>query len=371
MAKTKERFVSASNTPPPVATLDTPGDGNVRRDRHERYLFNDQGKQNCERPYTRCTTVTDCLDDTFRLGQWGERKVAYGLSISPDLMAQMGMYRWQEEDKTAKGKKQQAIVQSIATDAKKRAGSSEEADKGTTLHHWCHAVVTGAITLAEVASSWRTDVAAMLAELDRMGFELMPEYCERSVIIPGLDSWVNDKGLLVPGTGGTFDATLRRKRDGKLYLGDYKTNAATKVAYRLGEYEMQLGVYSRGVALYNWYSLTWEEMPPVDQEIGIVINLPSGSGQCRMGELDLVSGWERAQLAAKVRADRRREHFWRPVTASPTDWEARLRGAQSVEELQEVGMRARKALGTLPADLLALGTALKEAMEDRQMTVHH
>jgi hypothetical protein len=66
---------------------------------------------------------------------------------------------------------------------------------------------------------------------------------------------------------------------------------------------MQLAVYAHGLP-YDPATATRGSWGGVNQEKGIIVHLPAGSGKCELHFVDIAQGWKGIELAMKVRAFR-------------------------------------------------------------------
>jgi hypothetical protein len=154
--------------------------------------------------------------------------------------------------------------------------------------------------------------------------------------------------------GGTFDRTLRYSGPGPLldlifedgmFIGDLKTGTTEYGQLKIAA---QLAIYSRGER-YDFTRFPVPELPerlqtgdpvkdwkkridrwkkvevsaeeaaqayspigPVNQDWGLVVNVPSGTGEGKLLWADLNLGWEMALLARTIRAARSRRGALRP-----------------------------------------------------------
>lgn len=270
-----------------------------KRDRWGRYLLPVPGKAKPQ-GHTRVTTLVKAIDDTSNLEKWACRMTAVGIAQSPDLQALVASHT---DDRDA--------LNRAVDEAKDRARTGAAANTGTALHKFCEMADAG---LPVPPGEWEPDVAAYRSTLDACGVEVLVDYMESIVRVGEL------------GAAGTFDRLVRI--GGRTYVADIKTGS---IDYGHTTIPAQLACYAHG-DLWNgeddpataYTSLA--EMG-VDQELGLIIHLPAGTGTCRLVWADLVAGWEIAKLCHTVREWRKRKDTFSDFdtpTANPDQDDAGL-----------------------------------------------
>lgn len=261
---------------------------------------------------TRTTTFVDCIEDKTSLATWGKRIVLIGSGIKPGL-AQAA----QELDPHDKDDKRK--LNALAEQAFIAGGGKEAADKGTYLHTLSEYVDRGQTIPGEPSEKDVADMAAYkMATLD-----LEVQRIEQFVVVPQvncagtLDRLIYYKG---PGPDGT-------EIEG-FFIADLKTGSTEYGGLKMAA---QLACYSHGLvydytkfpvdvydpkAFEKWkkQQFTAEEAAAaystlsenINQEWGIIISLPAGSGEASLLWADLTVGWEAALLALDIRAMRSR-----------------------------------------------------------------
>jgi hypothetical protein len=253
-----------------VTAAFTPLAADVKRDRWGRPLIvpPEGGKPEA---YTRVSTIAKVLDDKTALMRWKQRMTTMGIGLRPDL-AQLAAVVGDDKRK----------LDEIVEQAMAAADTSRAANVGTTLHKLTEHVDAGTLP-AHLPGETIADLTAY--EEAMRGIEILAS--EAFVVIDELKA------------AGTFDR-LVRVPDGRLMVGDLKTgqnepnyphSAATQVS-----------MYSRG-HLYDPERGRLGHLPSlgVDQDHGLLIHLPAGSGKCALYLLDLRVGWSMAQTAVLVR----------------------------------------------------------------------
>lgn len=318
-----------------------------KRDRWGRYMLPDPetGK---ERAWTRATTLASTLADTHGLNRWQMRMVAKGLGMRQDLLALAAAAHVDDKD----------TLDRVAADAKEAAGSSAGANSGTALHSFTEAVDRGEDRA--VPDPWRADIEAYCTTLVAHRVTVHPEWIERIVLCPRF------------AVAGTFDRILTLA-DGRRVIGDVKTGK--DLSYSWGEIAIQLALYAN--ATHMWNGTAWERMPVVDPTEAVVIWLPVGRGVCELHTVNIVDGWEMAQVAFNVRKWRGRKNLARPLVlvtpaevterlgrhVSTADLKRRIAAAGSVDELTQLWAEADTA-GTWTTALTAAAAARKKALTE-------
>ena len=266
-------------TAPKALTRPTP-----KRDHFGRYRLPVPGQP---KPivHTRVTTLVKAIDDTSNLQKWACRMTALGLVDRPDLRALVAA---NVDDKNALN----GIVEKAMEAAKSGAG----ANMGTALHALCEQVDLGQ---SPKLGEFEADVNAYRACLAAAGVEILPEWVERIVRVPGLTC------------AGTFDRLVRL--GDTTFVADLKTGS---IDFGHTTIPAQLACYAHGEA---WDGADgYEPLPDVDQTRGLIIHLEPGKATCTLHWCDLVAGWEFAQLCHTIREVRKRKDTITAFDAPPT-----------------------------------------------------
>lgn len=289
------------------------GPGGLQRDRWGRPLLPMPDDVTGKRvPWTRATTWAKSVDDMTALTKWQLRMVAKGVATRPDLYALAAATPLTDKQTFDK----------LAESAKEAAAASAGANLGTAVHSFAEQVDRG--ETPTVPAPWDADIAVYRATLAAAGITVLPEYIERTVVVPDLT------------VAGTLDRVLRLP-DGRLVIGDLKTGQ--ELSYSWSSIAIQLACYSRGVAMWDLRTETYGPAPQVDQDRAVVVHLPSGKARCELHEVDIASGWQAAQLCGDVRRWRTRKDLARPlpVDAPPVDQVlAAIGAAATVDDLNQV-----------------------------------
>jgi hypothetical protein len=314
-----------------------------KRDRWGRYLLPDPetGK---ERAWTRATTLSSTLADTYGLTQWQLRMVAKGLGMRPDLLALAAAAHVDDKE----------TLNRVANDAKEAAGSSAGANSGTALHSFTEAVDRGEDP--QVPQPWAGDIDAYRQAMTEHRVTVHPEWIERIVVVPRF------------GVAGTFDRILTLA-DGRRVIGDVKTGK--DLSYSWSEIAIQLALYAN--ASHMWNGTGWDKLPILDPNEAVVMWLPVGQKRCELHLVDTASGWEQAKVAHGVRQWRARKNLAHRMLAPAevtarldrparvNDVKAQIAAALSVDELTQIWAEA-DAAGQWTTTLTAAAAARKKGL---------
>lgn len=237
--------------------------------------------------WTRATTWAGSIEDQYNLTKWKQRATAVGVGMRKDLYALASSLKL-EEDKKA--------LDELCEKAMDAAQADSRSNLGTALHKMTERVDRG--EKFQVPEAYRLDIARYNVLKGQYGIQTRPDYIERIVVLPDLV------------VAGTPDRIVRM--NGEIYIADLKTGE--KLDYGWGKICIQLALYAHGAFLWNADTGKYEDMPPVNQEKGIVLHLPVGEPEradCYF--VDLVAGWEDAQLCGQVRASRRRKDLFATI----------------------------------------------------------
>jgi len=323
-----------------------------KRDHYGRYLIDGQA-------YTRATTVVGTLKDLNGLMNWKRRKVAEGLAVAPQLLRAIPDMAAEIEaagDDWRSAKEAKARLDALCDQAADAAGANRGSKAGTeahTLSEWADAgrldEVKHLATEAELA-----DLQAYLDAMDRNGIERPVEYIERIVINSTVES------------AGTFDR-LVRLRDGRLVVADLKSQQSVDFGFL--EIACQLAQYANADAMLSEAGDLVPLPDDLDLEVGLVMHAPVGSARCDLYLVDLVTGWEAAQVAHRVRQLRKASKaLGRPFTSpppSPEDTRRHLhlvRNAPHVESLKGL-WRDLKGQGLWTDELTRAAAARRAELE--------
>lgn len=214
--------------------------------------------------YRRVTSFIDVLDDRYNLELWKQRQVADGLARRPDLVLKAA---------AAAGDKDE--LNEVTKQAMEAAGSSSAATTGSAVHSLTEQIDRGLDPM--IPPTVTADINAYRATTSHLTMRMIEVFV------------VHDE-LQV---GGTFDRVV--EVNGAQYVADIKTGS---VDYAGSKIAMQLALYSRS-QLYEIRSGHRSNLT-VNQQRGLIIHLPAGSGECQLKWADLDAGWEGVQICRDV-----------------------------------------------------------------------
>jgi len=254
--------------------------GDVQRDRWGRYLItNGNG---AAKPYTRATTVSSTLSDSFGLTKWKLRTLATGLATRDDIYARIAA----SEPTDKKG------LDKLCEEALEAGKSSAGANYGTALHEAVARLNRGeSVTMP---APWNADLDAYTKAVAESQLTLHPEYIEQVCVLDALK------------VAGTFDLIVTLP-DGTLAVADLKTGQSLDFSWH--EIAIQLALYANADNIYDTDTSFRAPMPAVRRDIALVIHLPAGANKCTLHTVDIAQGWEAAQLAIAVREWRNRKRI--------------------------------------------------------------
>lgn len=292
----------------------------ISQDGHKRYLLPDpSGERDGLVPFTRASTVKGAIQDKSQLQKYDNRMLGKGLAISPDLVALVASTPLNQRGA-------HDVLDEAFEEARTRAGARAASNYGSALHAFTEQIDLGEPleeVLERVPEPLRPDVRAYVDMLEREGLTPVPELVERVVVNLKLETGLNHdytkskRRDAAAGVAARFDRMYRwtDPADGVEYLvgGDLKTGK-NAVAYGAPECAQQIAIAVNADYLWNEDEEAYEELPArmgapsgIDEawprlrtDIGLLIHLPIGTGTCEAEELDLVRGWEEAQLAVRV-----------------------------------------------------------------------
>lgn len=229
-------------------------------------------------PYTRVSKLAKALDDLNQLMAWKARKTAEGLVRRPDILTLVsGAIATGNPDTDWATKK---ALNEACEQAQEAAGSSRGSTAGTGFHSLTEAMDRG-------------NEPAFVSDADQLRLDA---YRHQTRNIEWLDIEcfvVND----IVKAAGTFDR-LGRLPDGRVVVADLKSGKS-EAAYPFAT-TVQIATYAHGKRYNPETGERTEIHEDLDLTSGLLIHLPP-TGGCGLYELDLIRGWEAAQLAVKVR----------------------------------------------------------------------
>lgn len=244
----------------------------ILRDRWDRPLLpNPETGKN--EPYTRASTLSGAIENTYGLEAWKRRQTVLGLSQRQDLIAKALS---DPENKTA--------VDRIVDTAMEVAGSSKGANLGTAIHSFCETVDKGGSLPKGIDPRISLSIDAYKSAM--LGWKML-----------AVEEFVGCRDVM---SAGTFDRIVEAP-DGRRYIGDIKTGAsAPSYPHSMA---VQLAVYAHGTRYSpeTGWGRSLAEFG-VSQTRAVLIWLPAEEpAKCELFGIDILEGWKMARIAARVR----------------------------------------------------------------------
>jgi hypothetical protein len=261
------------------------GSSDFRRDRWDRPLI--MQLDGTRTPYTRASSATKAIDDTWNLDQWDRRNVAYGMTCDASLVARVLAIGG---DPSTWGKAEKDAIAKVVDDARTVAKAHRGADIGTAVHRIIERRNRGE-TIS--AGPYQADVDAYYRALDAAGIIIDPDHLECRLVCDDLE------------LAGSADNIVGY--EGRFRIADLKTGAT--VSYGVLGFAGQLAAYANG-QLYDVNEECRLPTPELDRELGFIIHLPAGEGRCDIYEVDLARGYQAAKVAYQARKAQKAAKKW-------------------------------------------------------------
>jgi hypothetical protein len=287
------------------------------------------------------STIAKATDDSTALDLWSKRMVLVGAASSPQLVEAAAAH-FDEREK----------LDELAEEALRLAKSHHAAMTGTAVHRVLERADLGESILMTpdanaVILSWNR-------LLDAAGFEVVPEYVERIVVYP-------DRRI-----AGRLDRILRRKTDGRLFLGDVKTgqNAVKyphSTAIQLAGYgnaPLMVGAAPSKVDGDAVEYDTFEPMPDIDKDIAYVAHV-TGPESIELVPFNIAAAWdavERIVFPMLFEWRPRTDLVGEPIRAAveaPVETDDPFDGVDTATPEPSQAGESHKAVAERPADLRA------------------
>lgn len=265
----------------------------VERDQYgRRMLPNAEGKMV---PWTGVTTIARVLEDEYNIYQWKLRQAAWGQAHSPHLIALAGAAA-KDDRKTLN----EVVEKSL------EVASDHKADLGNALHNILARVDAG-MDVSEVPEYFRPFILSYSAELNRHGWDIIPEFIERSIVCNRYN---------IDGIG---DRWVQRKSDGLITYMDIKTGDDP------GKYPhkptIQLALCANADAAIDHATGAQVPMPPVCKDFALVMHIDPTIGEAKLLRCDdIMLGWAAVRLAYETRKWRQTEVVFHPYI-SEANWQ--------------------------------------------------
>lgn len=216
------------------------------------------------------TSVAGIPDDTYNLQKWQQRTVALGMALP-----ESGPLR----DRAIAHFDDRSELGDIAEDAMRAAKAHEKAARGTAFHRVLERHDLGQ-SLIDTPEN-RALRTAYDKALQAAGLVVVEEYVERIV--------VHEKQLIA----GRFDRYFKRKRDGKLVVGDVKTGSIKyphKMAVQLAMY-VNADLLAGPIPGSGGETEVFEKLPEnLDRKWGYIIHAPDAD-HVDIVKIDIAKGW--------------------------------------------------------------------------------
>ncbi len=266
------------------------------RDSYGRYRLPDPSTGR-KTSWTRATTLKSALTDKEGLIGWKQRFAAVGMARLPHLGERVlelhaEILACGKDWRAAKGPKD--AMKALLAELHHEAGGDEGSERGTQAH-----------TLTEYADAGRLDEVRHLAtESELADLQAYLDCCDAAGIIRP-PKWIERIVLnLTVGSAGTFDRLVYLP-DGRLLCADVKSQQDFDFGFL--DAAAQMGQYVNADGVWDHESHTWAPLPDeLDRRTGLIMHVPVGKATCELHEVDLVEGWESAQIAHRVREKRAR-----------------------------------------------------------------
>lgn len=268
--------------------------------------------------YTRVSNVTKVLEDNFGLVKWGERMVAKGMALRPDLVAGAAAADLEADKST---------LYDIAQQAKDIAGSKTGSNLGTALHTFTERMDRGEpLKALHAPPPLGADLRAYQKKVFAAQLAVLPEFIERVVLCAHLGK----------GIAGTLDRVVKTA-GGQLRILDLKTGK--NLDYGWMEIAQQQAIYANASHCWNPLTEAYEPMPEgIDKQVGYILHLPVGKAAPQLYMVNLAEGWRLAQIAIDVKAARAKSKDLAQVTLieTPDDVMKQVTKAETQQALADL-----------------------------------
>lgn len=317
--------------PPPLPRVEP------ERDHYSRYKL---PSPTTGRPtaYTRTTTVSSTTADHYGLNQWKFRNkvmaVLRAAKAAADIQGpdadtlndtDMALATTFNQLTLAIEKGKSRDINAAIDLIDDLSGGADARELGLAVHAWCAAIDYGQVLLHQVPAQFQPYVISYQDALHRAGLVAMPDYIERVVL--------NDRGKET--IAGTLDRIYLIKETGELILGDIKTSKTLDLS--MLEYGVQLAIYGYATLMLGLDGKTWEPMPDINQEIAVIVHLPSDQpDRSQVVPFNMWVGGEGAVTAIEVR--RQRREFPKQLSGGTTPVPSRdtLRWVEARQRIQSI-----------------------------------
>ena len=248
--------------------------------------------------WMRATNLASALSDQRALMIWEAERILLGVRARPDLVDELSVMDVYAMEPAILRKELGRLVEL----AKQYAKADEGARRGRARHDMVERWHTAGVETGTPAM--RAQLSSYRAVLDAHGLVAVPGLQERVIIVEEL----NVAGRLDTVLEDTAASMARGNPDWR--IADLKTQRAF---WSLMEVRAQLAIYAHADAMWNEETGRYEDMPPVDQELGHVMWMPKDRPEdwpadhaydVQVLDIDLVKGWSTALRAYEICQDR-------------------------------------------------------------------
>jgi hypothetical protein len=280
--------------------------------------------------WMRVSNLVSAYSDQFGLRMWEIEQTLRGVKLDHGLYLELLETEGSPLDRQ--------WVEQFIEQCKKAAGGSAGADHGNERHAAVEGLHFGVDT-ARYPSETRRMLALYQSTLQRHGLTPLHGMQERRVLVSDLEVVGTLDNIVTAGTrrcpcesgaacGGTGFVPDN-------LVADLKTQ---RKFWTFLEIAAQLACYAHGDAMWDPELGKWVPMPPVRQDVALVLWMPRGSKTVEVYEVDIVAGWKTAQRAHGVVLDRsagKQGRAWLrpapPVTVTE-EYAAMFAGVDSLRE---------------------------------------
>jgi hypothetical protein len=252
-----------------------------------RYMLPWKDGSHKSRGFMRVSNLVSAYSDQFGLRMWELGEVLQGVASSAELYATLLAARLDQMSR----EQRKAWVEDFIEHAKEASGGNFGSKHGMQRH----AAVEGhhmGLPAAHHDAGTRRHLSLYADALERNNLRALPHMQERRVLVEELE------------VVGTLDNVLTDPWGAHL-IGDLKTQ---RRFWTWLEIKAQLACYAHGDAMWNAETGAWEDMPPVSQDVAMVLWMPRvDAGEephVDVWEVDIRAGWETAKRAYEVVKDR-------------------------------------------------------------------
>lgn len=269
--------------------------------------------------WMRVSNLVSAYSDQFGLRMWEIEQTLRGVKLDHGLYLELL--------ETPPGEVDRYWVEQFIERCKKVAGGSAGADHGNERHAAVEGLHFGADARL-YPSETRRMLALYASTLQRHQLTPLPGMQERRVLVESLevvgtlDNIVRDEAISGPAEPWDLVADLKTQRKFWTFL----------------EIGAQLACYAHGDAMWDVEQGKWVSMPPVRQDVALVLWMPRGSRTVDVFEVDIAAGWKTAQHAYTVVKDRsagKKGRAWlriAPPVSTVEQYAAMFAGVDSLKE---------------------------------------